>query len=63
MEQVSAGTLKRAGKVIAVHVAYQSRAEQRRSVAALPSDVLKASSSLSLSGSDVERPDGCELLA
>lgn len=63
MEQVSAGTLKQAGKVIAVHVAYRSRAEQRGSVPALPSYFLKASSSLSLSGSDVERPDGCELLA
>lgn len=63
MEQVSAGTFKAAGKVIAVHVAYRSRAEQRGITPALPSYFLKAASSLSLSGADVERPDGCELLA
>lgn len=63
MEQVSAGTLKQAGKVIAVHIAYRSRAVQRGRTPALPSYFLKATSSLSLSGAGVERPAGCELLA
>ncbi|MFQ4149475.1 fumarylacetoacetate hydrolase family protein [Arthrobacter sp. LAPM80] len=63
MEQVSAGTLKAARKVIAVHVAYRSRANQRGRIPALPSYFLKAPSSLSLTGSDIERPTGCELLA
>lgn len=63
MEQVTADTLKQAGKVIAVHLAYQSRADQRGRTPANPSYFLKASSSLSLSGSDIERPAGCELMA
>lgn len=63
MEQVTAATLKQAGKVVAVHLAYQSRAEQRGRTPAKPSYFLKASSSLSLSGSAIERPAGCELLA
>ena len=63
MEQVTADTLKQAGKVIAVHLAYQSRADQRGRTPAKPSYFLKASSSLSLSGSHIERPAGCELLA
>ncbi|MEO8220612.1 MAG: fumarylacetoacetate hydrolase family protein [Specibacter sp.] len=63
MEQVTAATVKQAGKVIAVHLAYQSRAEQRGRTPAMPSYFLKASSSLSLSGSQIERPAGCELLA
>ncbi|WP_269938563.1 fumarylacetoacetate hydrolase family protein [Arthrobacter sp. HY1533] len=63
MEQVSAGTLRQAGKVIAVHVAYRSRAEQRGLTPQEPSYFLKASSSLSLDGAQVERPAGCELLA
>ncbi|ALE93703.1 hypothetical protein AOC05_17490 [Arthrobacter alpinus] len=63
MEQVTAATIKAAGKVIAVHLAYQSRADQRGRTPAKPSYFLKASSSLSLSGSDIERPAGCELLA
>ncbi|WP_218713230.1 fumarylacetoacetate hydrolase family protein [Arthrobacter sp. BF1] len=63
MEQVTPATLKQAGKVIAVHLAYRSRAEQRGRSTAKPSYFLKASSSLSLSGSAIERPAGCELLA
>jgi len=63
VEQVTAATLKQAGKVIAVHLAYRSRAEQRGRTPAKPSYFLKASSSLSLSGSAIERPAGCELLA
>ncbi|MBP2412211.1 2-keto-4-pentenoate hydratase/2-oxohepta-3-ene-1,7-dioic acid hydratase in catechol pathway/regulator of RNase E activity RraA [Arthrobacter stackebrandtii] len=63
MEQVSAGTFRQAGKVIAVHVSYRSRAEQRGSMPTEPSYFLKAASSLALSGTEVERPAGCELLA
>jgi 5-oxopent-3-ene-1,2,5-tricarboxylate decarboxylase / 2-hydroxyhepta-2,4-diene-1,7-dioate isomerase len=63
VEQVTAATVKQAGKVIAVHVAYKSRADQRGRTPAKPSYFLKASSSLSLSGSEIERPAGCELLA
>ncbi len=63
MEQVTAATIKQAGKVVAVHLAYQSRADQRGRTPATPSYFLKASSSLSLSGSQLERPAGCELLA
>ncbi|WP_434620209.1 fumarylacetoacetate hydrolase family protein [Arthrobacter sp. A5] len=63
MEQVTAATVKQAGKVVAVHLAYQSRADQRGRTPAKPSYFLKASSSLSLTGSEIERPAGCELLA
>lgn len=63
MEQVTAATLKQTSKVIAVHLAFTSRADQRGRTPANPSYFLKASSSLSLSGSEVERPAGCELLA
>lgn len=63
MEQVTARTIADAGKVIAVHINYPSRAAQRGRTPQQPSYFLKPSSSLSLSGSDVERPAGCELLA
>ncbi|MFB9165197.1 fumarylacetoacetate hydrolase family protein [Arthrobacter psychrochitiniphilus] len=63
MEQVSAELLSTVRKVIAVHLAYKSRAEQRGRIPSHPSYFLKAPSSLSLSGSVVERPVGCELLA
>lgn len=63
MTDVNAETIKAAGKVIAVHLSYRSRADQRGRIPAAPSYFLKASSSLSLSGADVERPAGCELLA
>ncbi|WP_427005801.1 fumarylacetoacetate hydrolase family protein [Pseudarthrobacter sp. H2] len=62
MEQVNHGTLAAAGKVIAVHVNYPSRAAQRGRTPEQPSYFLKPSSSLALSGSTVERPAGCELL-
>ncbi len=51
------------GKVIAVHLNYPSRAAQRGRTPALPSYFLKPGSSLSTSGSSLERPAGCELLA
>lgn len=53
----------RPGKVIAVHLAYRSRAEQRGRTPAAPSYFLKPSSSIAASGSTVERPFGTELLA
>ncbi|MDQ0676716.1 5-oxopent-3-ene-1,2,5-tricarboxylate decarboxylase/2-hydroxyhepta-2,4-diene-1,7-dioate isomerase [Arthrobacter pascens] len=62
MEQVTDDTLAAARKVIAVHINYPSRAAQRGRTPAQPSYFLKPSSSLSLTGSAVERPSGCELL-
>jgi 5-oxopent-3-ene-1,2,5-tricarboxylate decarboxylase / 2-hydroxyhepta-2,4-diene-1,7-dioate isomerase len=62
LEQVNDDTLAAARKVIAVHINYPSRAAQRGRTPAQPSYFLKPSSSLSLSGSGVERPAGCELL-
>ncbi|WP_342319367.1 fumarylacetoacetate hydrolase family protein [Corynebacterium mayonis] len=50
------------GKVIAVHVAFESRAAQRGRRPKAPSYFLKAASSLAPSG-DIERPAGCDLLA
>ncbi|MBD8605403.1 fumarylacetoacetate hydrolase family protein [Aeromicrobium sp. CFBP 8757] len=55
--------LAAAGKVLAVHLSYRSRADQRGRTPKNPSYFMKASSSLSLSGTPVERPDGTELLA
>ncbi|WAL39796.1 fumarylacetoacetate hydrolase family protein [Brevibacterium sp. BRM-1] len=51
-----------AGKVIAVHLSYASRAAQRGRTPAAPSYFLKPTSSLSAGGA-VERPAGTELLA
>jgi len=53
----------RPGKVIAVHLSYPSRADQRGRRPAHPSYFLKPSSSLAASGSTIERPAGTELLA
>ena len=53
----------RPGKVIAVHLSYASRADQRGRRPASPSYFLKPSSSISASGSVIERPAGTELLA
>jgi 5-oxopent-3-ene-1,2,5-tricarboxylate decarboxylase/2-hydroxyhepta-2,4-diene-1,7-dioate isomerase len=51
------------GKIIAVHLNYRSRAEQRGRVPAQPSYFFKPSSSLSATGGILERPAGTELLA
>ncbi|GAA3692813.1 hypothetical protein GCM10022377_01610 [Zhihengliuella alba] len=51
------------GKVLAVHLSYRSRAEQRGRTPKFPSYFMKATSSLAPSGSAVERPAGTELLA
>ncbi len=53
----------RPGKIIAVHLSYASRADQRGRRPASPSYFLKASSSVAASGSTIERPAGTELLA
>lgn len=53
----------RPGKVIAVHLNYPSRTAQRGYIPAQPGYFLKPSSSLSTSGTPIERPVGCELLA
>ncbi len=66
MEQVNGDVLAAAGKVIAVHINYPSRAAQRGRTPAQPSYFLKPSSSLALGSAakpgSVERPAGCELL-
>ncbi len=53
----------RPGKIIAVHLSYRSRADQRGRRPADPSYFFKPSSSLAPSGSTIERPAGTELLA
>lgn len=53
----------RPGKIVAVHLAYVSRADQRGRRPAAPSYFLKPSSSLGVTGGVVERPAGTELLA
>ncbi len=53
----------RPGKVIAVHLSYASRADQRGRRPDSPSYFLKPSSSLAASGGEVTRPQGTELLA
>ncbi|GAA4151831.1 fumarylacetoacetate hydrolase family protein [Leifsonia shinshuensis] len=53
----------RPGKIIAVHLNYRSRAAQRGRTPAQPSYFFKPASSVSASGSELERPAGTELLA
>ncbi|MXS75009.1 hypothetical protein CSIV_06095 [Microbacterium sp. CSI-V] len=53
----------RPGKIVAVHLSYTSRADQRGRRPAAPSYFLKPSSSLAPSGATIERPSGTELLA
>lgn len=53
----------RPGKIIAVHLSYLSRAEQRGRRPAFPSYFFKPSSSVAASGGVIERPAGTELLA
>ncbi len=62
MQELSPDTLAAAGKVIAVHINYPSRAAQRGRTPEQPSYFLKPPSSLSPGGATVERPAGCELL-
>jgi 2-keto-4-pentenoate hydratase/2-oxohepta-3-ene-1,7-dioic acid hydratase in catechol pathway/regulator of RNase E activity RraA len=51
------------GKIIAVHLSYESRATQRGRRPKHPSYFLKPASSLTQTGASVERPAGTELLA
>ncbi|MCC6269681.1 MAG: fumarylacetoacetate hydrolase family protein [Microbacteriaceae bacterium] len=51
------------GKIIAVHLNYPSRAAQRGRTPVQPGYFLKPTTSLSASGTPIERPAGCELLA
>ncbi|WP_295839408.1 fumarylacetoacetate hydrolase family protein [uncultured Microbacterium sp.] len=53
----------RPGKIVAIHLAYASRADQRGRRPAAPSYFFKPSSSLAPSGADIVRPAGTELLA
>jgi 2-keto-4-pentenoate hydratase/2-oxohepta-3-ene-1,7-dioic acid hydratase in catechol pathway/regulator of RNase E activity RraA len=53
----------RPGKIIAIHLSYESRAEQRGRRPAAPSYFFKPSSSVAPSGGTIERPAGTELLA
>ena len=62
MEQLTQEQLDGAGKVIAVHLNYPSRAAQRGRTPEVPSYFLKPATSLALSGADLERPRGVELL-
>ena len=53
----------RPGKIIAIHLIYASRADQRGRRPAAPSSFFKPSSSVAATGSTIERPEGTELLA
>ncbi len=53
----------RPGKIVAVHLSYASRADQRGRRPDDPSYFLKPSSSVAASGGTIERPCGTELLA
>lgn len=53
----------RPGKIIAIHLSYASRADQRGRRPQHPSYFFKPSSSVAPSGATIERPAGTELLA
>ncbi|MEO5921461.1 MAG: fumarylacetoacetate hydrolase family protein, partial [Pseudolysinimonas sp.] len=55
--------IARPGKILAVHLNFRSRAEQRGRTPAHPSYFLKPASSVAASGDALERPAGTELLA
>jgi len=54
---------RRPGKIVAIHLSYDSRAQQRGRRPDQPSYFFKPSSSVAASGSVIERPLGTELLA
>ncbi|MFK3676285.1 fumarylacetoacetate hydrolase family protein [Microbacterium sp. NPDC090218] len=56
-------TISGPGKIIAIHLSYASRADQRGRRPASPSYFFKPASSVAASGGTVERPAGTELLA
>jgi len=53
----------RPGKIVAIHLSYASRADQRGRRPTAPSYFFKPSSSVAASGGLIERPAGTELLA
>src|SRR5690349_3665954 len=53
----------RPGKIVAIHLSYASRADQRGRRPQHPSYFFKPSSSVAPTGSTIERPAGTELLA
>lgn len=57
------GPIPRPGKIIAIHLSYASRADQRGRRPAHPSYFFKVASSVAASGGTIERPAGTELLA
>ena len=57
------GAIGRPGKIIGVHLNYPARAAQRGRTPAFPGYFLKPATSVSTSGSPIERPAGTELLA
>lgn len=58
-----AGLPGRPGKIVAVHLSYASRADQRGRRPDAPSYFFKPSSSVAGSGAEITRPAGTELLA
>jgi 5-oxopent-3-ene-1,2,5-tricarboxylate decarboxylase/2-hydroxyhepta-2,4-diene-1,7-dioate isomerase len=62
-DQRFVGLPVRPGKIIAIHLSYASRADQRGRRPATPSYFFKPSSSVAATGSTIERPSGTELLA
>ncbi len=56
-------SMTRPGKIIAIHLSYASRADQRGRRPAAPSYFFKPASSVGATGGTVERPAGTELLA
>lgn len=54
---------RRPGKIVAIHLSYASRADQRGRRPQHPSYFFKPSSSVAPSGATIERPAGTELLA
>jgi 2-keto-4-pentenoate hydratase/2-oxohepta-3-ene-1,7-dioic acid hydratase in catechol pathway/regulator of RNase E activity RraA len=50
-------------KIVAVHISYRSRAQERGKTPAFPSYFLKPTSTVASTGDPVLRPPGCELLA
>lgn len=62
-QPVDQTVLDAAGKVLAVHLSYASRAAQRGRTPEHPSYFMKAASSLSVSGTPVERPADTRALA
>jgi 2-keto-4-pentenoate hydratase/2-oxohepta-3-ene-1,7-dioic acid hydratase in catechol pathway/regulator of RNase E activity RraA len=60
---ISPDPVLRPGKIIGVHINYPSRAAQRGRTPAYPGYFFKPATSVSASGTPIERPAGTELLA